>query len=174
MISSLPYTNTRRAACMDLHFLLWDSPAVSNLPSKAIPHFSLQRHHYSIVGFWTHVAIANIVCCLIIICALYAFVCNYFKTKVFSFLRQKCCCESLNYDLSMFHLKQLLHLITVLLAGCSCWQDTGKSFLEERWWKLRPTRALLTKKHGRNFCHLWGTAGNLGMLSILVCRKKPI
>lgn len=109
-------------------FLLWHSPAVSNLPSRAIPHFSLQRHHYCIAGFRTHVAIANIAYCLVIICALNASVCNYFKTKVFAFLRLKRCHGSLNYDLSVFQLNQFFAFdhcggIYWLLA-CSCWQDT--------------------------------------------------
>jgi len=99
--------------CIWTIFLLWDSSAVSNLPSRAVPHFTLQRLHYWITGFRTHVAIANMEYCLIIICALNASICNYFKTMVFAFLRQKCCCGPLNYDLSMFHLNQFLHMTTV-------------------------------------------------------------
>lgn len=88
-------------------FLLWDSPAVYNLPFKAISHFSLWRHHYCLAGFRTHVAVESTVYSLIIICALNVSVC---KTKIFAFLKLKRCYEILNCYLNWFHLNHFFHL----------------------------------------------------------------
>lgn len=156
-------------------FLLWDSPAFSNMPSRAIPHLCLQRHHYSIAGFRAHVAIANVAHCLII-CVLNASVCNYFKTNVFALLRLKWCHGSLNYDLNMFWLNQFLHLTTVgIYTGY--WDAPVDKILEtnsrgDRWWELGPPRPLLTKNMAGDFVTYERQQETLGCWTQLV-EKNP-